>query len=162
METNAVEISRVITSSEPEGRLRRLLRRLDAIFALTVLLPTVLASLYYGLIASDVYISESRFVVKNPQRQAQSTIGALLQNTGFTRAQDDTYSVHDYVLSRDALLDRIDGRQASPFDRSIDVHISHLRRKLGGDSSRIRTIRGVGYQFAVPAPASVSVSGEQE
>jgi two-component system response regulator CpxR len=55
------------------------------------------------------------------------------------------------VLSRDALLDRIDGRQASPFDRSIDVHISHLRRKLGGESPRIRTIRGVGYQFALPA-----------
>jgi two-component system response regulator CpxR len=55
------------------------------------------------------------------------------------------------VLSRDALLDRIDGRQASPFDRSIDVHISHLRRKLGGESPRIRTIRGVGYQFVLPA-----------
>ena len=55
------------------------------------------------------------------------------------------------VLSRDALLDRIDGRQAGPFDRSIDVHIGHLRRKLGGESPRIRTIRGVGYQFVLPA-----------
>jgi two-component system response regulator CpxR len=55
------------------------------------------------------------------------------------------------VLSRDALLDRIDGRQASPFDRSIDVHISHLRRKLEGGSPRIRTIRGVGYQFVISA-----------
>jgi DNA-binding response OmpR family regulator len=54
------------------------------------------------------------------------------------------------VLSREALLDRIDGRQANPFDRSIDVHVSHLRRKLGGDSPRIRTIRGVGYQFVLP------------
>ena len=58
------------------------------------------------------------------------------------------------VLSREALLDRIDGRQANPFDRSIDVHVSHLRRKLGGDSPRIRTIRGVGYQFVLPAPAT--------
>jgi two-component system, OmpR family, response regulator CpxR len=55
------------------------------------------------------------------------------------------------VLSRDALLDRIDGRQASPFDRSIDVHVSHLRRKLEGSSPRIRTIRGVGYQFVISA-----------
>lgn len=54
------------------------------------------------------------------------------------------------VLSRDALLDRIDGREADPFDRSIDVHVSHLRRKLGGDvSSRIRTVRGIGYQFVL-------------
>jgi len=57
------------------------------------------------------------------------------------------------VLSREALLDRIDGRQTgSPFDRAIDVHISHLRRKLGGESPRIRTIRGVGYQFVLPTP----------
>jgi two-component system response regulator CpxR len=54
-----------------------------------------------------------------------------------------------HVLSRDALLDRIDGREMGPFDRSIDVHVSHLRRKLGGDAPRIRTIRGVGYQFVI-------------
>jgi two-component system, OmpR family, response regulator CpxR len=59
------------------------------------------------------------------------------------------------VLSREALLDRIDGRQStSPFDRAIDVHVSHLRRKLGGESARIRTIRGVGYQFVLPSSAS--------
>jgi capsular polysaccharide transport system permease protein len=70
-----------------------------------VLLPTLVASLYFGVIASDVYISESRFVVRNPQRQAvTSGLGSLLQGaTGFSRSQDDTYSVHDYVLSRDAL-----------------------------------------------------------
>ncbi|HEX6705410.1 MAG TPA: hypothetical protein VF169_11670 [Albitalea sp.] len=85
------------------GRVWQLLARLDRIFMLTVAIPTLLAAVYFGLIASDVYISEARFVVKNPQRQAQTTIGALLQSTGFTRAQDDTYSVHDYVLSRDAL-----------------------------------------------------------
>lgn len=74
----------------------------------TVLLPTLLAVLYYGMFASDIYISESRFVVRNPQRQLQTGLGSLLQNTGFTRSQDDTYSVHDYVMSRDALkeLDR--------------------------------------------------------
>ena len=104
METNAVEISRLITSTKPGGRWQRLKRRLvDPIFFFTVVLPTVLATVYFGLIASDVYVSESRFVVKSPQRQTQTTIGALLQNTGFSRSQDDTYSVHDYVLSRDAL-----------------------------------------------------------
>lgn len=55
------------------------------------------------------------------------------------------------VLSRDALLDRIDGRQAEPFDRAIDVHISHLRRKLGGETPCIRTVRGIGYQFVLAA-----------
>ena len=78
------------------------------IFIFTVFLPTLFAAVYYGKVASDVYISESRFVVRNPQRQMQTGLGALLQNTGFTRSQDDTYSVHDYIMSRDALseLDR--------------------------------------------------------
>lgn len=69
----------------------------------TVFLPTLVAALYYGAIASDVYISESRFLVKNPQRAAQSGLGALLQGTAFSRSHDDTYSVHDYLVSRDAL-----------------------------------------------------------
>jgi capsular polysaccharide transport system permease protein len=84
-------------------RLKRLLKRLDIKFVVTVLLPTLVAVLYYGFIASDVYISESRFVVRNPQRATQTGLGALLQGTGFSRSQDDTYSVHDYILSRDAL-----------------------------------------------------------
>jgi capsular polysaccharide transport system permease protein len=75
-----------------------------ATFFFTVVVPTAVASLYFGLVASDVFISESRFVVRSPQRQVQTGLGALIQGaTGLTRAQDDTYSVHDYVLSRDAL-----------------------------------------------------------
>jgi len=70
---------------------------------LTVIIPTILAIIYYGLIASDVYISESRFVVRSPQRQTQTGLNAFLAGTGFSRSQDDTYSVHDFVLSRDAL-----------------------------------------------------------
>ena len=69
----------------------------------TVVLPTLLAALYYGAVASDVYTSESRFVVHNPQRASQGGLGALLQGTSLSRSQDDTYSVHDFIRSRDAL-----------------------------------------------------------
>lgn len=48
-------------------------------------------------------------------------------------------------VSRDALMESLYGRKASPFDRSIDMHVSHLRKKIAGN--RIKTIRGVGYQF---------------
>ncbi len=86
------------------ARLRRLLRRANWIFHVSVLLPTAVAVLYYGLIASDVYVSESRFVVRSAQRPAPSGIlGTLLQGTAFSRSQDDTYSVRDFALSRDAL-----------------------------------------------------------
>lgn len=54
------------------------------------------------------------------------------------------------VLDRDTLLDEIAGRNYDIFDRSIDVHISSLRRKLNDDSKHpryIRTIRSVGYML---------------
>jgi capsular polysaccharide transport system permease protein len=77
--------------------------RINRLFLLTVALPTTLAVVYFGLMASDIYISESRFVVRSPDRQVASGLGALLKGAGFSRAQDDSYTVHDYVLSRDAL-----------------------------------------------------------
>ena len=105
------------------SRLRRMLRRFNGLFLLCVLLPTAGAGWYYGEFASDVYISESRFLVRNPQRPQMSGIGALLQGTGFSRAQDDTYSVHDFVRSRDALRE-VDGKlgfRGAYSDSSLDV-----------------------------------------
>ena len=52
------------------------------------------------------------------------------------------------VLSRDALMENFYNRKATAFDRSIDMHISHLRKKLNRGESLIKTIRGVGYQFS--------------
>ena len=74
------------------------------LFTVIVLVPSILALLYYGLIASDVYVSESRFVVRNPQHPFDTNLmSALVQAPTLQRAQDDTYLVHDYILSRDAL-----------------------------------------------------------
>ena len=52
------------------------------------------------------------------------------------------------VLSRDALMEKFFNRKATPYDRSIDMHISHIRKKLEAGDSLIKTIRGVGYQFS--------------
>ena len=52
-----------------------------------------------------------------------------------------------HVLSRDALMENFYNRKATAFDRSIDMHISHLRKKLEHGETLIKTIRGVGYQF---------------
>jgi capsular polysaccharide transport system permease protein len=74
-------------------------------FLLMVALPTVLAALYYGLIASDIYISESRFVIKSPdqKRGQMSTLANLVQTTGLSSGQEQTNEVLTYVRSRDAL-----------------------------------------------------------
>ena len=57
------------------------------------------------------------------------------------------------VLSRDQLLDAVAGRSYDVFDRSVDVHISSLRRKLGENPRNprfIQTVRTAGYMFKVP------------
>lgn len=56
----------------------------------------------------------------------------------------------DRVLSRDEILDMAQHRQRDPFDRSVDLHITRLRRKIEYDAEKpqaIRTIRGAGYIF---------------
>jgi two-component system phosphate regulon response regulator PhoB len=51
------------------------------------------------------------------------------------------------VLSRDDIIDAALGRDANVFDRTIDVHITAIRRKLGPAADRVETIRGFGYKF---------------
>lgn len=75
----------------------------NKLLLVTTIIPTALAIVYFGLVASDVYISESRFVVRSPERQTASPLGLMLKGAGFSKAQDDSYTVQDYVLSRDAL-----------------------------------------------------------
>ena len=59
------------------------------------------------------------------------------------------------VLSREQIIDRLHGAADDVFDRSIDVHVSRLRQKLGDDPRAprwIKTVRGVGYTLALEAP----------
>jgi two-component system, OmpR family, response regulator len=57
------------------------------------------------------------------------------------------------VLSRDFLLERTHGRESGPYDRSVDIQLSRLRRKLGDDPKEpavIKTVRSGGYLFSPP------------
>ena len=58
------------------------------------------------------------------------------------------------VVTREALVDEVLGRKFSPFDRSIDMHVSKVRKKLGDSDTgdHIKTIRGAGYIFALARP----------
>jgi DNA-binding response OmpR family regulator len=61
------------------------------------------------------------------------------------------------IITREELSKAVLGRSTSPFDRSIDMHISNLRKKLGhqhGLLERIKTVRGVGYIYAQASAAS--------
>jgi two-component system response regulator CpxR len=65
------------------------------------------------------------------------------------------------VVSRERLVDTVLGRKFSPFDRSIDMHVSKVRRKLGdtdGGADHIKTVRGVGYILTRPQEKTGSLS----
>src|SRR5215472_4650103 len=84
-------------------RPRRLFRSVNIWFWAIVGLPTLAAGVYYFAIASNLYLSEAKFIVRSPKQVQTSTLGALLQTTGLGRAADDTSAVQDFIMSRDAV-----------------------------------------------------------
>ncbi len=86
------------------------------------------------------------------RRELFSPSGALVPLSGGEFELLQAFVTHPgRVLSRDQLLDLARGREAQPFDRSIDVQVSRLRRKLEDDPkapSLIKTVRSGGYMFA--------------
>lgn len=141
-------------------------QRINKLFLVTVVLPTAVAGVYYGLIASDVYISDSSFVIYNPQNPQVSGIGAFLQSTGLSSSSSGAYTVRDYVLSRDALaaLQRTVGIRAMYskliidsfnrfgglvwFDKSNEELFKYYKRMIGDDidpTSNITTLRANAY-----------------
>ena len=75
----------------------------NKLFLATVVVPTTLSIIYFGAIASDVYITESKFVVRSPQKTSPLSIGDVFGKIGFSKSDDDSYSVREYITSRDAL-----------------------------------------------------------
>ena len=72
--------------------------------ALFVILPTILAGIYLFGFCSYQYVSEAKFVVRGASGgPSPGVLSSLLQGVGISRAQDDTFAVQDYILSRDAL-----------------------------------------------------------
>ena len=85
------------------NKLVNYLNSLNKLFIFTVVIPVLLSITYFGLIASDVYIAESQFVIRSPQNKNSSGLGALLSQSGFSRSLEDSYIVQNYILSSDAL-----------------------------------------------------------
>lgn len=95
----------------------------DPLLWLCVIIPTIALTIYYGAIASDIYISEAKFVIRSPDKQSVSGLGVVLKSIGFNNAQDDSYIVRDYLGSRDAvrILDKNLGIKQKYSAESIDV-----------------------------------------
>lgn len=79
------------------------LKSVNKIFLATVVAPTFISIVYFGIIASDIYVSESAFVVRRPDKPSGAGFGILLKTAGFSNGLDEMYTAKSYVLSRDAL-----------------------------------------------------------
>jgi capsular polysaccharide transport system permease protein len=86
-----------------------------------VVLPTLLAAVYYGFIASPVYVSQSSFIVKSPGQKAAPTVSlaSIVQASGLSAGQEQTKEVLEYIQSRNALTD---------LQRDVDVREVYSKR----------------------------------
>lgn len=73
------------------------------LFIITVVIPVALASLYYGVIASKQYISETSFIVRTAARSDVGNLASLMQGQKLSRATDETFAVSEYLTSRDSV-----------------------------------------------------------
>jgi capsular polysaccharide transport system permease protein len=99
----------------PQARPRRWMRTAVR-FLLIVLLPTLIAGTYFGLVAADRYVSEAKFLVRKPNALGRGPAQTLSIEEGPKGlGTDDSYALRDYMLSRDAmrlLVDKADLRGA--------------------------------------------------
>ena len=77
--------------------------RRGGLFLGVVVIPTLLAAIYFLLLATPIYVSEAHFIVRTPGQSAPSALSSVLQGVGFSLAETDAFAVHEYITSRDAV-----------------------------------------------------------
>lgn len=78
------------------------------LFVILVVIPTLLAAIYYLIFAAPMYESEAHFVVRAPSQNQTVGFGSVLQGIGlgnFGSADANAYAVHEFIMSRDAVAD---------------------------------------------------------
>lgn len=132
---------------------RELLARIKAVLRRTASLSAAGRAEEVGESAERV-LAFAGWTLRLDQRSLTSPDGVLMPLSTGEFDLLAAFATHPQrVLSRDQLLDLARGRDAQTFDRSIDVQVSRLRRKIEADPAEpalIRTVRGGGYLFAPP------------
>ncbi|WP_322013584.1 hypothetical protein [Paraburkholderia sp. J12] len=107
----------------------------NKLFIVTTFIPTSVALVYFGFWASDIYVSESHFVIRTPDKQTTSPLGSIFKDAGISKSDDDSFSVQDFILSRDALQE-LDGKLALRKKYSLEnIDIFSRFASLGQDRS---------------------------
>lgn len=138
--------------------LARFRHRISWLFTFTVILPVLVSTIYFGILASDVYISESQFVVRSPEKPAASGLGILLQSAGFSNAGEEAYTANAYVTSRDALhmLNKNGAYQAAYSRPSISLANRFNPTKFYGSFEDLYRYFSSRVQITTDATTSIS------
>jgi capsular polysaccharide transport system permease protein len=88
-------------------RQKRNWRALAWLFLLVVV-PTVLAGCYFGLLAPDRYVAEARFIVRKPASISSTTMAPVSPEQTLQSGDEDAYAVRDFILSRDGMQAMLD------------------------------------------------------
>lgn len=99
-----------------------------------VILPTLLAGLYFGVLAEDVYVSESRIIVRSPSKPEVSALGSVLGSGALVGATEESDAVREFLQSRDALTQINADQFVSKAYGAENIFIADRFGGLGGDS----------------------------
>jgi capsular polysaccharide transport system permease protein len=122
----------------PEPEAKSFFRR-HILFTATVVIPVFFAAIYLFFIASDRYVSEARFIVRSSSSSPTDGIASLVSSQGLSRANDETFAVNDYIVSRDAadlliahnnLNEMMTRPEADIFNRFPNFFTRNSREKL--------------------------------
>ncbi|WP_353208980.1 hypothetical protein [Sphingorhabdus sp.] len=105
------------------------------LFVATVIAPLLASLLYFGIFASDVYLSESQFAVRSPEKQATTGLGVLLRSTGIGSAGDENLAAQQFLQSRDALRALNRGNAVAKAYGSDDISIFDRFNPFGWNGS---------------------------
>ena len=99
----------------------------------------------------DENLTLAHLVLNNEKREARWREIPLLLTVSEFNIVAALMRAGDTVTTKDAISEMVLGRHRASYDRSVDVHISNLRRKLEliGDEVKIETVRGIGYRMKI-------------
>ena len=136
---NDQELSSVMLNDRPQIPKNPSFVQRHGLFLLCVVLPTLLAIFYFGFYASDIFVSESSYVVRSPNQKSSSSggLGALLGGgSHFSRAQDDIFTISEFVTSRDATQVLNEKMDLAKSWHSAQIDLLHRFDPLGWDNSK--------------------------
>lgn len=132
--------------------------KISPLLLICVVLPTLISIIYYGFVASDIYTSESHFIIRSPEKPSSGILDVALSTAGFASSQDDAHLINDYILSRDALRilnETIDVRTAYTAD-GIDFYSRFNGLGLDGSFEALHRYYGKQIGMQIDSVSSIA------